>query len=66
MDFATCPSCSAPAVLLTDTLAICSADACSWSHIVTLQQGRGAGMWYEHAAAGRGWGRRWCTAEAVC
>ena len=63
MDNAHCP-CGAPAVLLTDTLAICSADACAWSSIVTRQHRFGVGQWFETEPAGP-WRRRWCTAEPM-
>jgi len=53
-----------PAVLVVDTLAVCS-DHCGWSCIVSRQHRRGAGMWYEHLSPGRGWGRRWCSAQEV-
>ena len=65
MDFACCPSCRAPAVLLVDVLAICSADGCAWSCIVSRTHRRGAGLWFQHVDPGNGWRRRWCTAEAV-
>ena len=63
MDFAACPDCGAPARLLVDTLAVCSAADCTWSCIVTLQHSRGGGLWYQHDDPGDGWRRRWCTAE---
>ena len=67
MEFAYCPEpdCGAPAVLLTDTLAICSADGCAWSCIVSRKHRRDAGLWFEHLDPGRGWGRRWCSAQEV-
>ena len=65
MDFGHCPECNAPAVLVVDVLAICSSH-CGWSYPVTLlQHSRGGGLWFEHCSPGRGWGRRWCSAEAV-
>ena len=65
MDLACCPSCSAPAVLVVDVLAICARD-CGWCCTVSLRHRRGAGMWFEHLDPGRGWGRRWCSAEPAC
>lgn len=63
MDLAHCPDCGAPAVLVVDVLAVCERD-CGWSHPVTLRHGRG-GLWYRHLQPGKGWWRRWCSAEVV-